>query len=72
MSHNAYALFFAIVLIGCTRALYRLFLRHRAEILAVCRGDLPPHLEVPERRWHFRIRPGKRLLMPVAFSICRI
>jgi hypothetical protein len=70
---NAYALFFASVLIGSLMLLEQLIRSYGAVIRAALRGEaLPaPDNVAPPRLT--RIQTGRRLaLPPVVFSICRL
>ena len=73
MSHNAYALFFGAVLIGCLFALYRSLWRNRHVILLVLRGGTPLHLQAVRRSRHVRVQPRRGpAFPPLKANICRI
>lgn len=73
MFHNAFALFFLIVLAGSMAALNVLLMQNLRLILAVLRGEAlaPVEERAPPRL--VRVRSGRRLAFPpVAFRICRL
>jgi hypothetical protein len=72
MLDNAYALFFAAVLIGTAFALWTTLRAHLRDVAAVLRGEmvLPP---APVRARTVRFRSGRRpAFPPIRLSISRL